>query len=280
MTEQLEHEYELLGMYLSGHPLDELLNVLQGQKFDSLIELYDREEGYKAVVPVRIASVRPYTSKNGQAMAFAEVEDRIVRIEAVVFASTWRKYSASLVKDSLVLMLATVQKQEDEIKLIVDDVVIVGDEPMAEMAKHVERLRGQADRWQRSKSKGTAKFSSAPRREVTGTEPTTVEAILTGAATHINGSSDAKVKTQGAHDQKQATPQKVYIKINEQLEQPTILAILQNKILQHQGNLVIVLFYERTGQIVALSEQYRVSPNEQFMLEVEHLLGKGSIVIK
>ncbi|URN92832.1 MAG: DNA polymerase III subunit alpha [Candidatus Pristimantibacillus lignocellulolyticus] len=246
MTEQLEHEYELLGMYLSGHPLDELLNVLQGQNFDSLIELYDREEGYKAVVPVRIASIRPYMSKNGQAMAFAEVEDRIVRIEAVVFASTWRKCSTTLVKDSLVLMLASVQKQEDEIKLIVDDVVIVGDEPIEEMAKHVDRLRGQAERWQRNK--GATKSSPPPRREVKDAKPTPT--------------------------------QKIFIKINEKLEQPTILAILQNKILQHQGDLVIVLFYERTGQIVALSEQYRASPNEKFIVEVEHLLGKGSIVIK
>lgn len=241
ITEQLEHEYEQLGMYLSGHPLDELLKQLEGSSVDSLIELSDCEDGYKAVVPVRITSLRNHIAKSsGQSMAFAVVEDRVVRAEAVLFAKVWRKFSSTVHKDDLVLLLATVQKQEEDFKLLVDDMVIVNDETFSELPVHVNRL----------------KLQTARRNVEQGKK--------------MN-------KPQAATAPKKAS---VYIKIQQQLDQPTILTELQHRILQHKGQESIVLFYERTGQIVALSNQYRVQPTQAFCDEVEQLLGKGSIVIK
>src|SRR5690606_10285598 len=124
MHEQLEHEYELLGMYLTGHPLDELLAGIAGTSIDQLVELYEKEDGSYAVVPVRITSLRSFVSKSGQAMAFAEIEDALVRVEAVIFNRVWSKHSQQLSKDKLALMLVELQKQEDELKLIVHDAVV------------------------------------------------------------------------------------------------------------------------------------------------------------
>lgn len=267
LAEQLEHEYELLGMYLSGHPLDEWLQALDGSSVDSLIDLYEREDGSKAVVAVRIASIKQHITKSsGQAMAFAEVEDRVARVEAVIFAKTWKRYSDVFRKDELAILLVGIQKQEDEIKLIVDDIVMLQEQTKNELPQQVNRLKLQAQRYQRNNS------GINSRQRAVGSSNRNTAA----SSQNLNAkrSNDLNSNANRSNDQK------VYIKINAKLEQASTLSQLQQFMLQHKGNFSIVLFYEAEGKSVALSEQYRVDPNDVFVNKVEALLGKGTIVIK
>lgn len=269
MHEQLEHEYELLGMYLTGHPLDELLAGIAGTSIDQLVELYEKEDGSYAVVPVRITSLRSFVSKSGQAMAFAEIEDALVRVEAVIFNRVWSKHSQQLSKDKLALMLVELQKQEDELKLIVHDAVVPEAEDYAALRPAVDRLRSQAN-W---RTQAMQRRNGQLHHQA---------AQSTGTNKHSNVRRDAEQSHVSSPDTSstQNNLQKVYIKLSSEMQKQEILAQLQRVLRAHRGEQETVLFYEGTGQIVALSKQYHVRYSEQLAIQVHQLLGEGSIAVK
>ncbi|MCM3747965.1 DNA polymerase III subunit alpha, partial [Paenibacillus pasadenensis] len=126
-TQLLELERELLGLYLSGHPLDEAEEQLRELELDRLPELADAPDGTRCVTAVRIISVKQLRTRKGQQMAFAEVEDRIMRAEAVVFPAAWAKLADRIVAGGLAVLQAAVQQGDEDIKLIVDDLVTLDD---------------------------------------------------------------------------------------------------------------------------------------------------------
>lgn len=144
-SQLLDFERELLGMYLSGHPLDNVSAQLEGLELDRLVELADAADGYVANIAVMVAGLKPFTNKKGNAMGFLEVEDRIMRVEAVVFPAVWKRCGDKLEREGLYLMQATVQQQDDDYKLLVEEVLPIGpsDTPDA-VAAGVRRLRQQA----------------------------------------------------------------------------------------------------------------------------------------
>ncbi|EXX91742.1 DNA polymerase III subunit alpha, partial [Paenibacillus darwinianus] len=121
--QKLEFERELLGLYLSGHPLDEREAELEALGIDRLFSLADAPDESNAVTAAMIVSVKPFVNRKGQAMGFLELEDRIVRVEAVVFQSVWKKAQEMLAKGNLIVAQAVVQQQDDDFKLIVEDIV-------------------------------------------------------------------------------------------------------------------------------------------------------------
>ncbi|MBD2872906.1 DNA polymerase III subunit alpha, partial [Paenibacillus arenilitoris] len=141
-SQQLDFERELLGLYLSGHPLDDAEQELGLLGLDRLVELGEAKDGAAAILGVMIVSLKPFTNKKGLAMGFLELEDRIMRAEAVVFPSVWKRVGGKLEKGGIAIVQATVQQQDDDFKLIVEDVVPVGGEQR--LADQVRRLQRQA----------------------------------------------------------------------------------------------------------------------------------------
>lgn len=83
--QQLELERELLGLYLSGHPLDDYEDVLESSGADRIMELTEAADDTMTVAAGMVVSVKSITTKQGKAMAFMELEDQIERCEVVLF---------------------------------------------------------------------------------------------------------------------------------------------------------------------------------------------------
>ena len=106
--EKMVWERELLGLYLSRHPLEDYGDVLDEQAVP-IIELSNQIEGASVVVGGSISDVREIVTKNGSKMAFVKVADRSGEIELVVFpkkygnggSSVWKRDQVILVRGSL-----------------------------------------------------------------------------------------------------------------------------------------------------------------------------------
>ncbi|MCX6717647.1 MAG: DNA polymerase III subunit alpha [Candidatus Taylorbacteria bacterium] len=137
-SQKLLWEKDLLGLYISGHPLDKYRAVLEKQpvnikKIKEPEEVVDPElskiKGVKTIKdfvnegkPVGgiIEEVREIMTKNNDPMAFIKIADFTGSIEAVVFPKTYAQYRSSIVVDKCIVAVCKVSERNGEISLIIE----------------------------------------------------------------------------------------------------------------------------------------------------------------
>ena len=83
----LRHEKETLGIYVSGHPLDELVDRMTKYTIDDIKSLDDQKELVKCLV--MISDIKVKYTKKGDAMATLTIEDQTGTIDVVCFPKKW-----------------------------------------------------------------------------------------------------------------------------------------------------------------------------------------------
>ena len=108
--ERLAWERELLGLYISAHPLDKYETYLseQAQPLTQLIPEYDSRT---MTVGGIINSVRTIVTKSGSKMAFVGIEDKFGEGEVIVFPNLYEKVGAKLQQDAVIRV--TVLRSEE-----------------------------------------------------------------------------------------------------------------------------------------------------------------------
>ncbi|OHB04806.1 MAG: DNA polymerase III subunit alpha [Candidatus Zambryskibacteria bacterium RIFCSPLOWO2_01_FULL_43_17] len=120
MEEKLLWEKELLGLFISGHPLDKHKEKLE--KLDLSIAKIKSGSSKKSDVMVVgiVDAVREVITKNNEPMLFITVSDYTGSIESVVFPSTYQKLKDILKLDACVAIVGKLSKRNDEISLIAE----------------------------------------------------------------------------------------------------------------------------------------------------------------
>ncbi len=121
--ERLHWEKELLGTYVSEHPLQRVLDALAPHVTHTSGNLTPADHQQKVRMAGVITNVRPHVAKSGKPMAFVEMEDLYGRIELTVFPSAWEQHKDKLVKDQVVLVDGKLELIEGRVpRLVVDRV--------------------------------------------------------------------------------------------------------------------------------------------------------------
>ncbi|HEY1835493.1 MAG TPA: DNA polymerase III subunit alpha [Candidatus Saccharimonadales bacterium] len=124
--EQLTWERELLGLYLSQHPL-ELYETFLSEQTVPLNSLKAQHDGKSVNVGGSIVEMREITTKNGQKMAFVKIEDKFSEVEAILFPNSYQRTLGLWERDKVVLIRGKVSAKDrdgninEEIKIMVDD---------------------------------------------------------------------------------------------------------------------------------------------------------------
>ncbi len=119
--EKLKLEKELLGFYISDHPLRQLssrVNLLAPIGLGSLEEQVDKA---KVSVVAMVAELRAVTTRKGDRMAVLQLEDLSGACEAVVFPKSYARLADHLMVDARLLVWATVDRRDERVQLLVDD---------------------------------------------------------------------------------------------------------------------------------------------------------------
>ena len=140
----LGFEKEVLGVYVSGHPLEEYQELWQNCISNTAGDFaLDEETGEvqlvrdqaNAVIGGLIADKTVKYTKNDKIMAFLNVEDLIGNVEVVVFPQVYERYSTLLVEDAKVFIRGRVSLEEDKDgKLICDQIISFEDAQAARAA--------------------------------------------------------------------------------------------------------------------------------------------------
>jgi DNA polymerase-3 subunit alpha len=102
--EKLTREKEVLGLYLSGHPLSRHAEELRALGVLPVERVKEARDGSDVKVGGLLSEVKPHTAKNGKPMAFATLEDESGTIDLVVFPDTFDKVRNLIKPDSVVLV--------------------------------------------------------------------------------------------------------------------------------------------------------------------------------
>ncbi len=124
--DQLLWERELLGLYLSQHPLDMYTAFLE-ERTMPLKELNKGHDGKSVTVGGVVTDMREITTKKGDKMAFVKIEDKAGETEAILFPRTYQTTIGLWERDKIVLIHGKVNARDreggltDEYKILVDD---------------------------------------------------------------------------------------------------------------------------------------------------------------
>jgi DNA polymerase III subunit alpha len=136
-TEQLQQERELIGFYLSGHPLDVFPSGLH-----TVHSLEKSSDKTKVELSLMITQVKVIQTKKGDSMAFVTAEDKTGTIELIVFPEVFQKSQMLLREDQIIFVDAMVQVTDNQVKLIAND---VKDLALLQQAKVYLRITEQTE---------------------------------------------------------------------------------------------------------------------------------------
>ena len=134
----LEFEKDVLGIYVSGHPLDDYIGMWKKRISNTTADFYlDDETGKpavkdneKAIIGGIISDKKIKYTKNDQIMAFLTVEDLVGSIEVIVFPKTYEANAARLNADAKVFIEGRVSVEDDrDAKLIAQKVTLFDEIP-------------------------------------------------------------------------------------------------------------------------------------------------------
>ncbi len=103
-SELLHMEKESLGLYVSEHPLAAVRDQLKRKTDCTIIELERRRDGEIVLVGGLVSSLKQLTTKKGEPMVFATVEDLTGSVEVVAFNSTYAQARDALVQDAILIV--------------------------------------------------------------------------------------------------------------------------------------------------------------------------------
>lgn len=155
--EKIDWERQLLGFYVSGHPLDRFKNEMKQCVPLSELEGEGRVtlDGKLITVGGIINHVKGMVTKKGAPMGYITLEDFTGEIEVVVFPSAWEKYRELLRNDAAILLSGRVQANERTVHILAERIALLDDvkqrkEDQIAQRGHIRALHLYLDEWHES----------------------------------------------------------------------------------------------------------------------------------
>ena len=256
--ERLGWERELLGLYISAHPLDNY-DAYFNEQTVPMSELSTDIDGKSLTIGGLISSVRSIVTKSGSKMAFVKIEDKTSEVEIIVFPSIYEVVGGQLLQDAVIRVSGKVNARDrdgnlsTDIKLIADDVQIVDDLELRTYQSHGNKM-------------------AKPKAHTAG-----VMAKRNKAATKDKDVTGAKAKTSYTVLAAE-TVKKLYVHIKNPDNQ-SVLVNLKRMCSGYPGisDIVLVLGADKKS---AIKMPFKIDGSNDLIGELVKLLGEDAVVFK
>lgn len=153
--ERLAWERELMGLYVSAHPLDNYDTYFEEQTIP-LVQILPEVDGKKATIGGLISKVRTIVTKSGSKMAFVGIEDKTGEGEIIVFPNLFEQIGSKLIQDAVIKSTGKVSARgrdgnlESEAKMIADEIQFITDQELRDYkstgnkmdaSKYIEKVK-------------------------------------------------------------------------------------------------------------------------------------------
>ncbi|HEX3046103.1 MAG TPA: DNA polymerase III subunit alpha, partial [Bacillota bacterium] len=117
-SELLQMEKEYLGVFISGHPLDEWREKFQQNGVIPVAELEEELDGKDVIIGGVVGSWRVLTTKNGSQMAGSRIEDWTGSIEVIIFPKLYAEIKDGYHPDRVAVIKGRLERQEEGVKVL------------------------------------------------------------------------------------------------------------------------------------------------------------------
>ncbi|MCD6361723.1 MAG: DNA polymerase III subunit alpha, partial [Armatimonadetes bacterium] len=180
--DKLKAEKELLGVYISEHPLDKVGDKLAACTTADLAELAQFPDGQELTVGGMVTALKPLTTRNGDPMLFFTLENLTSQVEVTVFPRTYQKLREKGVfeEDALIVIDAKLEmrsrtgangEEVTDIKLVCNNARL-----LANARRVSEKRRAEAEQAREERARRLAE--AVPPRLNVRVRPTDIEETL------------------------------------------------------------------------------------------------------
>ncbi|TSA22520.1 MAG: DNA polymerase III subunit alpha [Actinomycetales bacterium] len=119
----LSYEREMLGLYVSDHPLLGVEHLLRSSTDMPISQINDDSIGHEQIVTIGglITQIQRKVSRRGDSWAIVTVEDLEGAIDVMFFANSYTQHSMNLMEDRIVIIRGRIDKREEQVKLMALD---------------------------------------------------------------------------------------------------------------------------------------------------------------
>jgi DNA polymerase-3 subunit alpha len=126
-SQLLGHEKEVIGFYITGHPLTRYERQLRLYAIANTQTLGEFQDGDKISLGGMVFKTRLQTTRKGDRMAFVTLEDVQGQVDVIVFPEVYKEFGVALETDQPVLVRGIVDWGEDKPKIIADRIVLLSE---------------------------------------------------------------------------------------------------------------------------------------------------------
>lgn len=262
--ERLAWERELMGLYVSSHPLDTYQTYLEEQTVP-LARVNADIDGKQVTVGGIIASSRTIVTKSGSKMAFVRLEDKMSECEIVVFSNLYEQVGAKLQVDNIVRVVGKVNARDregnlrSETSLVADEITEIND-----------------DEIENYQSTGRKMDSPRPSKKTIQAKK---QAMRAAKGNPVNKPESVAKKQTAKPIVDIPEPKKLFVQIKNADDTE---ALRQLKLVcgKHPGASDIVLVLGAGGAKSAMRLPFRVDTSDAFMGSLVKLLGEDAVILK
>ena len=268
--EQLMWERDLMGLYISAHPLDKYDAYFQEQTMP-ISEIKPTIDGATVIIGGIITNVRSLVTKSGSKMAFVKIEDKVSEIEVIVFPKTFEQVGAKLIQDAVVKITGRVNATDrdgnktDDVKVNAEQVDVITDEELQNYESTGVQLKAP--------TKGVAQKS---RNRVSASKVSGGE-----GGGHRGGgskpSAPVKFNTTATGDAQPIKPRRVFIRVMDP-SNTSALMNLKKACANFPGLSEIILVIGEEKK--AMRMPFKCEPEEKLIEELQGFFGPEGVVVK
>ena len=265
--EQLMWERDLMGLYISAHPLDKYEAYFQEQTMP-ISEIKPNIDGATVIVGGIITNVRSLVTKSGSKMAFVKIEDKISEIEVIVFPKTFEQVGAKLVQDAVVKVTGRVNATDrdgnkvDEAKINAEQIDVITDEELQSYESTGVQLKVP-----------TKGISQKPRNRVSASN-------VSGGKPSGSGKSSAPAthfSTTASGDAQPIKPKKVFVRVMDPSNTSALIS-LKKACANFPGLSEIILVIGEEKK--AMRMPFKCDPEQKLVEELRNYFGPEGVVVK
>jgi len=167
--ERLAWERELMGLYVSAHPLDNY-DIYFEEQTVPLSQVTPNFDGKKVTIGGLISTVRTIVTKSGSKMAFVGLEDKTSEGEIIIFPNLYEQIGTKLVQDAVIRATGKISARDrdgnlgTEAKMIADEIQFVTDKELREYESSGKKMKEPKSIAQTKQVKINRKITTIPAK--------------------------------------------------------------------------------------------------------------------